>query len=104
MIGTDLTVTGNGVTLICQSTPALSALQAIFDVRLCQPASEIGHAKWRFVSMFLTTKVSTTIAWFSSTSRLDNLCWKSALALARRSCAFATCKRILTLFFDPFRN
>ena len=60
--------------------PTRSALSAIFSSRLYPPASEIARASLRFLSIFLTGSVSTMMAWFSSTRRRDNLCWKSPRA------------------------
>ena len=64
-------------------------------------ASCMCAARDRFPSMFLTPSVSTQIAWFSSTSRLDSLCWKSPRAFIVLSCALATSTRAFARLADP---
>jgi hypothetical protein len=80
-------------------------LYPIFVIKL--PQAQSANARRchfsLFATIFLTSSVSTPIAWFSSTSRFESLCWKSARAVATRSCANATFRRAFALFFDPFR-
>ncbi len=66
-----------------------------------QFASAICLASLRFLSMFLNFSVSTT-TWLSSMSCRDSLCWKSARALARRSCALANLIRAFARPLLPF--
>lgn len=81
--------------------PCSFVLYFNFDIKLYQPASPIVSDNLLFFSIFLTANVSTTIAWFSSTSRLDNLCWKSAREFATFSWAFANLIRAFSLPLLP---
>src|SRR5271166_3832783 len=66
------------------------------------PASEMARESDRSLTIPRTLRSSTTIAWFSRTSRVLSLWRWSRRLSATRACRRARLMRALSLFFDPF--
>ena len=85
----------NHWTSLIRWRPAVCAFYSSFIIKPCQPASPMARASLWFFIMFADFNVSMMIAWLSSTIVRESLCWKSARALATRSCRAAS--RVLAL-------
>ena len=70
------------LSIFLKCLPASLALYSSLLSKLPQDTSAICLDSLRFFSIFFTFRVSTIIAWFSSTIVLLSLCWKSLRVLA----------------------
>ncbi len=80
--------------IFARRLPDRSALHSSLRARPPHAASAMCPEGFRFLSVSLTSGVSTQAAWFPSASRFDSLCRKSLRAFAVPSCALATSARL----------
>ncbi len=93
---------GKNRSTLIRVRPHHSALYSSCRTNSDQPASEMARESGRSLTIPRTLRSSTTIAWFSRTSRVLNLWRWSRLRSATRACNLASLIRALSLFLDPF--
>ena len=92
---------GSNLPTIRMVFPDYSDLYSNFVTKLLHTASPIDRAKWWFLLMPLTFRVSTAIAWFSLTGLKESLCWKSFLWFVIFSWSTASFCLAFSLFSEP---